>query len=312
MLKTVSTLLSVSALLSAFNASAATPSNDTVSQGDVIQITLSDVIPTQPSVGYDQIYYKLGRFEQDKKKLFDEICEANGQRGLASFDKATSDTYNPATFECKEAVGQRQKDMKTIVIAPNGDYYLTDGHHTFNVFWTMEEGGSDFPVHVVVENDYRHLPSMAAFWDNMIEDGNTWLFNSEGKQILPAHLPSSLGLDKFENDQYRSLMYFSRDVGWNKPEQPVPFLEFYWSKEVRQEINLNDYDLNSKPGYTKAITDVSNVLLALQSDNVGDSNRTANEMGQFSEFNQKGLDKLMREGKGKVTYALQYKSTQAH
>ncbi|QSA20742.1 chromosome partitioning protein ParB, partial [Vibrio furnissii] len=35
--------------------------------------------PTQPSVGYDQIYYKLGRYQHDAEKQFDEICEANGQ-----------------------------------------------------------------------------------------------------------------------------------------------------------------------------------------------------------------------------------------
>ncbi|MCK6264416.1 ParB/Srx family N-terminal domain-containing protein [Vibrio sp. ZSDE26] len=281
-----------------------------IAQGDVIQVQLNEVIPTQPSVGYDQVFYKLGRFEQDKKKLFDEICEANGQRGLASFDKETSNAHDASSFVCKETVGERKKDMKTIVIAPNGDYYLTDGHHTFNVFWTMEEGGEDFPVHVVVEKDYRNLNNMAAFWDAMIEDGNTWLFNSEGKQITPAHLPMSLGLKNFENDQYRSLMYFSRDVGWNKPKQPVPFLEFYWSKEVRQAINLNNYDLTSKPGYSKAITDVSQFLLSLESDNVGGSDKSAKEMGQFDAFNQKGLDKLLREGKGKVSYSLQYKVAQ--
>ncbi|MGF1695659.1 ParB/Srx family N-terminal domain-containing protein [Vibrio lamellibrachiae] len=304
MFKIKTLLLTVSTLLTA-----PTLATD-VTQGDVIQVELGDVIPTQPSVGYDQVYYKLGRFEQDKKKLFDEICEANGQRGLASFDKKTSIAHDSTTFECKEEVGAREKDMKTIVIAPNGDYYLTDGHHTFNVFWTMTEGGNDFPVHVVVEKDYRDLSNMAAFWDSMITDGNTWLFDSEGKPITPARLPISLGLENFQNDQYRSLMYFSRDVGWNKSEQPVPFLEFYWSKEVRQEINLNDYDLTTVPGYTEAITDVSHFLLSLETDNVGDSNRTPEQMGQFSEFNQKGLDKLMREGKGKVTYSLQYKTAQ--
>lgn len=305
MLKAISFALSASALLAMPNAFAAE-----VAQGDVIQIQLNQVIPTQPSVGYDQVFYKLGRFEHDKKKLFDEICEANGQRGLESFDKQSSNAHDAATFECKEAVGERQKDMKTIVIAPNGDYYLTDGHHTFNVFWTMPEGGADFPVHVVVDKDYRNLDSMDSFWDAMIADGNTWLFDSEGKQILPTGLPESLGLDNFENDSYRSLMYFSRDVGWNKPKQPVPFLEFYWSKEVRQKIDLNEYDLDTKAGYTQAITDVSNFLLSLDTNNVGGSNKSVKEMGQFDSFQQKGLDKLLREGKGKVTYMINYKTAQ--
>ncbi|MDN2483703.1 ParB/Srx family N-terminal domain-containing protein [Vibrio agarivorans] len=303
MLKALTYALTASTLFVLPNALA----ND-IAQGDVIEVELNQVIPTQPSVGYDQVYYKLGRFEHDKKKLFDEICEANGQRGLSSFDKETSNAHDSTTFECKEAVGERKKDMKTIVIAPNGDYYLTDGHHTFNVFWTMPEGGEDFPVHVVVDKDYRNLDSMDSFWDAMIADGNTWLFDSEGKAIVPNALPQSLGLENFQNDNYRSLMYFSRDVGWNKPKQPVPFLEFYWSKEVRQEIDLNDYDLASKQGYTKAITDVSQFLLSLDTNNVGGSNKSAKEMGQFEEFQQKGLDKQLREGKGKVSYMINYKT----
>ncbi|MDR9827998.1 ParB/Srx family N-terminal domain-containing protein [Vibrio sp. FNV 38] len=307
MLKPIS-LAIVSTLLTIPTAFATSVTQDNVIQGDVLQVQLEQVIPTQPSVGYDQVYYKLGRFDTDKKKLFDEICEANGQRGLAHFDKKASDAHDAASFECKESVGSREKDMKTIVIAPNGDYYLTDGHHTFNVFWTMPEGGADFPVHVVVDKDYRHLESMEAFWDAMIADGNTWLFDSVGQQILPNDLPKTLGLDNFQNDSYRSLMYFSRDVGWNKPKQPVPFLEFYWSKEVRQEINLEHYDLESKVGYTEAITDVSNFLLSLETNDVGGSSKSAKEMGQFESFDQKGLKKLLREDKGKVSYMINYKT----
>ncbi|MGR5541140.1 ParB-like protein, partial [Vibrio campbellii] len=69
MLKALTYALTASTLFVLPNALA----ND-IAQGDVIEVELNQVIPTQPSVGYDQVYYKLGRFAHDKKKLFDEIC----------------------------------------------------------------------------------------------------------------------------------------------------------------------------------------------------------------------------------------------
>ncbi|MGL6313820.1 ParB/Srx family N-terminal domain-containing protein [Vibrio sp. WXL103] len=277
-------------------------------EGEVTTVALNEVHPTQPSVGYDQVFYKLGRFEKDTKKMFDEVCEANGQKGLVSFDNQ-SNPKDLSSFECKEEIGSRHKDMKTIVIAPNGQYYLTDGHHTFNVFWHMARGGEDFSVNVVIDKDYRHLENMEQFWDAMIADGNTWLYDSQGDAITYQDLPSSLGIENFQNDQYRSMMYFSRDVGWNKPKSPVPFLEFYWSKEVRQDIDVAEFDLVTADGYREAITRVSQYLLAMETDNVGGSGKSVKEMGQFDEFGQKGLDKLFRD-KGKVTYMLSYKTQQ--
>ncbi|MEZ9545333.1 MULTISPECIES: ParB-like protein, partial [Vibrio] len=278
-----------------------------VSEGDVINLGLHELKPTQPSVGYDQIMYKLGRYQFDQEKMFDEICEANGQKGVVSI-KDQAHPNIPSTFTCEMETGARKKDMKTVVIAPNGEYYLTDGHHTFNVFYRMPQGGASFNVNVVVDKDYRNLKNMDAFWNQMAKDGNTWLFDNNGEAISYQQLPTSLGLTNFANDQYRSLMYFSRGVGWNKPSQPVPFLEFYWSKEVRKAINAADFDLNSTEGYAKAVNAVSNHILSMDTNNVGGSNLSVKQMGQFSAYNQKGFDKLFKE-RGKVDYMLRYKTT---
>ncbi|MFA0441381.1 chromosome partitioning protein ParB [Vibrio sp. 10N.286.49.C2] len=276
-------------------------------EGHVIQVSLSELLPTQPAIGYDQVFYKLGRFDQDKKKLFDEICETNGQDGLKNYDDRS--TVNDAnSFECKDQIGSHKKDMKTIAIAPNGSYYLTDGHHTFNVLWDMPEGGENFKVYVVIDKDYRGLTSMSVFWDEMVKDGNTWLNDSAGYAIEPQQLPSSLGMNNFENDQYRALMYFSRDIAWNKPKLPVPFLEFYWTKEIRNNVDLSEFDLTTKSGYSRAITQVSHAILAVRTDDVGGSGKTPTQMGQFTSFSQKALDKTLRAGKGKVSYMLNYKN----
>lgn len=278
-----------------------------VHQGDVVAVTLSELHPTQPAVGYDQIMYKLGRFQFDREKLFDEIYEANGQKGVTSFSENAHPNI-PSTFQCDEKIGANKKDMKTIVVAPNGEYYLTDGHHTFNAFYQMAEGGADFRVNVVVDKDYSDLKDMSQFWQAMEKDGNVWLYGAKGEAIVTDQLPKQLGIHNFANDRYRGLMYFSRDVGWNKPKQPVPFLEFYWTRELRKKVDLDNFDLNSMDGYAEAIKATSKAILSINTSNVGESNLSVKEMGQFSEFKQKGLDKLLKKG-GKVDYMLRYKTS---
>ncbi|MPW35585.1 MULTISPECIES: ParB/Srx family N-terminal domain-containing protein [Vibrio] len=278
-----------------------------VKQGDVYQAVLSELKPTQPSIGYDQVYYKLGRYQHDVKKQFDEICEANGQKGLVSFD-TNSKPSDPSTFECEKNVGDVRKDMKTIVVAPNNAIYLTDGHHTFNTFTHMSGGGSDFKVHVIVEKDYRHLKSMDEFWAELENDKNAWLFDLNNKPVAHTDLPQQLGMSNFANDPYRALMYYSRDVSWNKPKQPVPFLEFYWAKELKPVFDINRFDLTTETGYMEAVKQAADVILALDTTNLGGSGLSAKEMGQFDRFDNKEFKKMTRKT-SKLNYMLGYKAS---
>ncbi|PMG10082.1 chromosome partitioning protein ParB [Vibrio breoganii] len=276
-----------------------------VKEGDVYQVTLSELKPTQPSVGYDQIYYKLGRYQHDVKKQFDEICEANGQKGLSSFDEKSVPS-KPESFVCEQGIGEKRKDMKTIVLAPNSEIYLTDGHHTFNTFWHMSGGGSDFKVHVIVDKDYRHLENMQAFWAELEADKNAWLYDLNNKAITHDELPKQMGISNFANDPYRALMYYSRDVSWNKPKQPVPFLEFYWAKELKPVFDLNQYDLATEQGYMKAVKEAGDVILSLDTENLGGSGLSAKAMGQFDSFDEKSFQKMTRKT-SKLNYMLGYK-----
>lgn len=276
--------------------------------GSVTKVSLDQIHPTQLVIGYDEVYYKLGRYKKDVKKQFDEICETNGQKGLAHFDKASMPN-DPTSFECEDKVGAHPKDMKTIVIAPNNQYYLTDGHHTFTVFWQMHGGGAHFKVNVVVAKDYRNLANMQQFWSAMAKDGNTWLDNSKGQPISYQQLPASLGMKNFENDKYRSMMYFSSSVAWKKPKTPVPFIEFYWSKDLRKDVDLNKYNLTTEKGYRQAIRAISHAILAMKSNNVGGSGQSTKAMGQLDSFQDKPFEKLFDAKKGKVTYMLAYKNS---
>jgi len=276
--------------------------------GSVTKVSLDQIHPTQLVIGYDEVYYKLGLYQKDPKKLFDEICEVNGQKGLAHFDKASTPN-DPTSFECKDKVGTYPKDMKTIVIAPNNQYYLTDGHHTFNEFWQMHGGGAHFKVNVVVAKDYRNLANMQQFWNAMKADGNTWLDNDQGQPITYQQLPTSLGMKNFEDDKYRSMMYFSSGIAWKKPKAPIPFIEFYWSKDLRKDVDLNKYNLKTEKGYLQAIMAISHAILDIKSSNVGGSGQSAQAMGQLTSFHEKAFKKLFKAKKGKIAYMLAYKNS---
>lgn len=278
-----------------------------VHEGDIYLATLAELKPTQPSAGFDQVYYKLGRYQKDVEKQFDEICEANGQKGVRHFDEHSQPAVADS-FECKKEVGAKRKDMKTVVIAPDNSLYLTDGHHTFNTFWHMSGGGSNFPVNVIVTKDYRSLPSMEAFWTQLEKDKNTWLFDVNDQPISHEQLPKALDLSNFSNDPYRSLMYFAREISWDKPDQPVPFLEFYWAKQLKPNLDLSKFDLNSAEGYTAAIKQVSELILQQKTDNVGGSGLSARAMGQFKHLKQKKFKKLAKST-SKMNYMLAYKAS---
>src|SRR5450830_278657 len=141
----------------------------------ILQVSLAELHPTQPAIGYDQVYYKLGRYAAEEKniaeiakpKKFSDLCEANGQGdvlpGTANVAGATL-AAPPASYRCKAAVGSRPHDMKTVVIGPRGTLYLTDGHHTFSTFWDADNGQNHtLKVWVKVTDNFSKL-NEDEFW----------------------------------------------------------------------------------------------------------------------------------------------------
>ena len=289
---------------------------------DIISVRLGDLHPTQPSIGFDRIYYKLGRYAKDRQKVFDEYCEKNGQKGIRTFtfNSVLQDSH---TYTCWERVGMDRSAHKTVVIGPDNKLYLTDGHHTFNAFWEVPGGGADLRVYVVVTRDYRDYASMDEFWKQMEVENNVWLLDADGRPITPDQLPASLGLDFFSDDIYRNLMYFTRRIAWIAPgdmsvPEPefygdnypdFPFLEFHWAKEIRKTVDLSTYDLNSREGYISAIRAVGKAMMDIRTLDVGGLTKTAEEMGQFKYFNNRELARIDRPGTGKLAYMLSYKAS---
>jgi len=275
--------------------------------GDVVELELGLLKPTQPSIGYEQIFYKLGRYHRDPKTMFDELCESNGQKGVKHFTDASLPNDN-LSYQCKDEIGTHKDKMKTVVIGPNGQYFLTDGHHTFNVFYQMPSGGERLRVNVLIDKDYRQLADWATFWEKMVAYGDAWLFNEQDRPIDYNQLPTKLGISNFSDDQYRSLVYFVKGVAWDKPMKAIPFLEFYWARELRSSMEGSQFDLSTQQGYRDALKVTSRTIVAIESRDVGGSGMSAEQLGQLKKVDNKALEKLLNK-KGKVTDALNYKAT---
>ncbi|QCP59572.1 ParB/Srx family N-terminal domain-containing protein [Pantoea sp. SO10] len=292
---------SILALLwSAGQASAALPAD--IKAGDIVQVQLAQLHPTQAAIGYRQLDYKQHRYEAEPKKLFDDYCESMGQKGVDKFD-SKSRLSQPSSFSCKAPVGSEPGPIKTAVIAPDNVLYLTDGHHTFSNF--ADIAGLNTPVQVRITDDFRSLKTMSAFWQKMETAHLVWLDTPAGK-IKPDALPKELGRQHMQNDEYRSLVYFVRDIGFEKEQNPPPFLEFYWGKWLETQLPLKNFDLNNRNGYAKALETIAEKMTSVPKDTViahSDSGPlTADRLGARKKVNEKKLEKLVSD-KGKLTWA---------
>ncbi|MEU0540945.1 ParB/Srx family N-terminal domain-containing protein [Nocardia sp. NPDC005978] len=288
--------------------------------GELLDVRIGDVLPTQPSLGYDEVYYKLGRYTLGKdeiNKKFDDWCEANGQ-GVAASATPGAKLSDPSSFACTIAVGKETADsiapMKTVVIGPGGQAYLTDGHHTLTSFLETPDGGANSHVRLRVLDNLSNL-STQDFWDRMKANGWVWLQDVVGKPIQVGQLPRTLGLANFADDKYRSLMYFGRDIGYEAGT--IPFQEFYWGAWMRDSNVVGDWNRNDPAAYLAAVKTVTEKQVALGAGTVVAAGKTAGELGALAAWNDgkaatKGefakLSVPYSEAKpGKIAYAIEYR-----
>ncbi|MDY7562909.1 ParB/Srx family N-terminal domain-containing protein [Pseudomonas sp. 10B1] len=280
----------------------------TPTPGTLIEVSLDQLHPTQAVIGFDQIYYKLARFADQRSTLFDEYCETNGQSESVRVTNA-SDLLDPATFDCQSPVGTRSKDMKTVVIGPGGKLYLTDGHHTFTTLWDQPGAGPHLRMWVKVTDDFSDSADSGTFWARMQHAHKTWLKDGSGQTINPAQLPEHLGLKNMQNDLFRGLVYFTRGAAYGKPslaDIAPEFLEFYWGDWLRARLDITPFDLVDRIGYRKALEAASDLMVALPAAAlVGDSGFNARQLGGYSSVDSKTLRKTVHD---KLRYVFDYKA----
>lgn len=290
-------------------------------EGDLLQVTLSELRPTQPSLGYDEVYYRLGRYTIGAgapEQLLDQWCVTNGQGGLSEGGQNAT-IADPASFRCAVPLGaettKSTAEMKTVVIGPGGQPYLTDGHHTLTSFWEATGGGPATGVRLRVTGNLSSMEP-AAFWDEMASRGWTWLRDADGEPITPDQLPTGLGLTEFANDVYRGALYFVRDVGYTQDDDSPAFQEFYWGQWLREqadpELSPVDADRDQLPSYLDLVSAIARAIVALPSGTVVAADRTASDLGKMDSFGQKAFDALGQPvgsaKPGKLAYAMAYKA----
>ncbi|WP_344612692.1 ParB/Srx family N-terminal domain-containing protein [Dactylosporangium salmoneum] len=290
--------------------------------GDLLDVRIGDVHPTQPSLGYDEVYYKLGRYTLGKdaiNKKFDDWCEADGRVAAATVSPGAR-LDDPSSFTCQLTVGAETADsvavMKTVVIGPGGEPFLTDGHHTLTSFYETPDGGANLHVRLLVQANFSTL-TRQDFWAQMQAHKWVYLRDPQGKPTTVNKLPTSVGLANFTNDQYRSLLYFGRDIGY--AQNGLPFQEFYWGSWVRdaKPIDLATWNSNDLASYLGTVKALTQTMTALPKQTVVDSGFTAVQLGALEQWNDgkaanKGeFDKLSKpysDAKpGKLAYTLEYK-----
>ena len=289
----------------------------------ILQVRLDELHPTQPAIGYDQVYYKLGRYAAEEKhiadiarpKKFADLCEANGQGDVlpntANVPGATL-AAPPASYRCKAAVGSRPGDMKTVVIGPRGVVYLTDGHHTFSTFWEADGGRNhQLKVWVKVSDNFSALDE-AAFWTRMRAENKVWLKNGRNQAITPQQLPAAIGLASLGDDPYRSLVYFTREIGYKPPAHATEFLEFYWAGWLRGKpaLDLARIDLLDPAAYAGVILQAAQAMVALQPDDIVNGGKRAADLGALDKVERETLEELT-QNKGKLGYAIAYRKSLA-
>jgi hypothetical protein len=284
--------------------------------GDLIEVELGNLYPTQAVLGLYEVYYTLGRYQAGKdaiNKRFDDWCEANGQEVAQRVD-AYSRLDDPLSFSCKVPVGNESQKtidlMKTAVIGRSGRLYLVDGHHTFTSFIESPDGGPHTRVRVRVLDNLSKLET-DPFWSAMQASGWVWLFDEKNQPITVQQLPTRLGLENFSNDDYRGLIYFTRDISYTQNATNANYQEFHWGAWLRnnKSFDLGKYDLTRLDGFLAAVKDAGTLMSAQADSVVIDPPLTAADLGRIafktSEYTKASVDYCQAKP-GKPAYANYY------
>ena len=179
--------------------------------GQLYQIRVADLHPTQSGVGLDEVNAK-----------------AESMRRKSKEDLTAYLITHPVP----------------IVIGNGNICYLTDHHHLARALWDAAQGKNEAGIdqnsaRVVVEviynwsvlNDYN-------FWKAMHDNRWVYLFDHMGGGPLqPNSLPGHI--KELRNDPYRGLAWYVRThFGYDK--MPADFAEFQWAQFFRMRMILDN------------------------------------------------------------------------
>lgn len=119
-----------------------------------------------------------------------------------------------------------------VVQAPDGKFYLTDGHHLASVLTRV--GATKITAEVI-----HRFDNPATFWNEMQVRHWVYLFDSHGKPITPEALPAHIR--DMGDDAYRSLAGYAENAGFFKKTDAY-FMEFVWARYFGSRMDWQPID----------------------------------------------------------------------
>jgi hypothetical protein len=172
-------------------------------KGDVCLCKLSDLHPTQASVGMAEVRIKA-------EKLNDKIqgrSEKDFLKYLLRHDKA-----------------------EPVIIGPGGIFYITDHHHLARALYDV--GASETYCTII---DNLSGATVDDFWKRLEANNQVYLEDENGHPLTPNDLPSSV--KDLTDDPFRSLAGVVREFcGFEKGDKSSSgedYLEFQWADYLR-------------------------------------------------------------------------------
>lgn len=285
--------------------------------GDIISVSLDQLLPTQAVLDYDAIFANLQRYANDPANMFNDLCRLNGAQKVKSWTEDSMPT-NPDSYTCTAKNGSDADALATVVVGPeNGVLYLTSRLTALSTFWDMPNGGTSVPITVKVSHNL--IESGDDFWAEMNHDNAVWLYDFKGKKVSPDDLPEYIGMKQLKHDKYLTLVNLLNGISYTAPKPDgkdntsatVPFLHLQWALELRKQMKISEYDLNDPEEFATALTEAATIMVDLPDDQeIGKSKRTALMMGQFDQVDSKALEALLTNEKSPFGLSVAYRLAQ--
>ena len=156
--------------------------------------------------------------------------------GYREVDERAKQIAQKSPKKLKAYVEER---LPLIVIGPDDQPYLIDGHHLARALLKVRVNS----VEVRVEANWRHL-GLAEFWKQMKEHGWVYLYDNRGQGPLDVEkLPKTV--TELTDDPYRALAWAVRKRG-GLDKTNGSFDEFKWANFFRSRVPIgsqpNDFD----------------------------------------------------------------------
>lgn len=269
-----------------------------IKAGDIVEVKLAELKPTQAVISFDQVNYKLASYRNDGKKLVQDFCEMSGWGKKVQVSPESS-LLRPDSYQCLGKVkGKKQKrsEMNTVVLGPDNQLYLTDGHHGFSAL--HDYVGKELKVSVLVTDVFDQPQQQKSgnkheFLSQLVAQGLSWPKDANGKALPADQWPTQLGRAALQNDPYRGAAYFLQGGIWKKPKPALPFVEFYWADYLRQQPALAFPGYKSAAALVQWLERIHAHMLGLKATTGISHGFTAAQLGWTGKADYQRLDQLL-------------------